>query len=114
MPARSSDLVRGGHGEPTLDERYGLVISLPMPEAQFVEMIRGVPLPIHRAGERGSDHPTLMRPFHYRGFDMSAVSHGYLVDGGYNRERQRNELYVAYVDRSGNVVYVENQFGYPP
>lgn len=106
-------MIRAGRGEPTLDARYGLAIELPMPEGPFVRFIEAVPLPIERVGERGLRNPALGRPRHYREFDMVGVSHGYLIDGGYNRALERNELYHAYV-RSGLVVYVENSFGYAP
>jgi|CXWL01.1.fsa_nt_gi hypothetical protein len=114
MPPPASGLIRGGRGEPTLDQRYGLTITLPMPEAEFVELIERVPLPIHRAGERGLDYPVLRRPRHNRDLDMSTISHGYVIVGGYNSERQRTEHYEAYVDRNGQVVYIENGFAYAP
>lgn len=114
MPPPASGLIRGGRGEPTLDQRYGLTITLPMPEAEFVGMIQRISLPIHRAGERGSDYPILRRPRHNREIDMSMISHGYVIDGGYHPDLRRNEIYRAYVNRDDQVVYVENAYEYPP
>lgn len=108
----STGLIRAGRNEPRFNERYRISLQLPLAEQQFVDLVRSIPLPIERFGTAGLRNPALTRPLHYREFDMSNISHGYLIDGGYNSHLRRNELYRAYVNDEGYVVYVENAFSY--
>ena len=91
---------------------YGLDFALPVSEAKFLEVVRHTGLQVSRVGEPGSDDPVISCPRLNPGLDCSTVSHGWWVVAGYHRgPTPFHEKYLAYVV-DGQVVSVENRFGY--
>ncbi|WP_293850036.1 hypothetical protein [Steroidobacter sp.] len=46
--------------------------------------------------------------------DTSGIDKVYVVEGAYDEATQVTERYRIYVSRAGQVVYIENNFAYPP
>lgn len=99
-----------GEGEQTFGERYAPDLQFPASERDFIAALRTTKLEWFRIG-MGQALP-LEAPYRCRGYDMSNISHGYGLAGG--RVRSTSEYYVAFVDRQGMVVLVENRFGFMP
>jgi hypothetical protein len=99
-----------GEGEQTFSERYAPTLQFPASERDFIAALRTTKLEWFRIGT-GESLP-LEAPYRCRDYDMSQISHGYALAGG--RMRSTSEYYVAFVDRQGMVVLVENRFGFMP
>lgn len=99
-----------GEGEQTFSERYAPTLHFPASERDFIAALRTTKLEWFRIGP-GESLP-LEAPYRCRDYDMSQISHGYALAGG--RMRSTSEYYVAFVDRQGMVVLVENRFGFMP
>ena len=91
---------------------YGLDLVLPVPEETFLNAIAHTGLQVSRLGEPGSNAPVIPPSRLDFTLDQSRVSHAWSVYGGYHERPTRfNEKYLAYVV-DGQVVAVENDFGY--
>ncbi len=99
-----------GEGEQTFGERHAPDLRFPVPEREFLAAVRATKLEWFRIGP--GQVVALEAPYQCAGYDMSAISHGYAMAGG--RLRAKSEYYVAFVDRGGMVVLVENRFGFLP
>ena len=89
-----------GTREKTFDENYKVKVRLPMPEKQFIALLKHLKLSYELFGEV----PT---PLHSRSLDVSKVRRCYHVYGDARKK------YRAYVDRDNRVIYIENAFTYP-
>jgi hypothetical protein len=110
LPAMEQSGVVAGPGEKTFEEKYGLKISLPMPENQFVALLDRLKLRYHIAGQRPGIIPV---PFHCRPVDLSRMQKAYQIYGKqFDSVRVLGEAYHAYVNEDGSVVCLENRFVY--
>jgi hypothetical protein len=92
-----------GPGERTLEENYGLKISLPMPEKQFLALLDRLKLRYDIENERPGIIPV---PFHCHAIDLSRIQKAYRIYGKqFDSVRVLGEVYRAYVDKDGNVAY---------
>jgi len=88
-----------------LKESQGVKLQLPMSEDQFLELLKRLNL--------SYDLQTIIpTPWHSKKLDVSKMQRAYQIYGKTDRARQVAEMYRAYVDESGRVVYIENMFGY--
>ncbi len=99
-----------GEDEPTFGERHAPDLRFPVPEREFLSTLRSTKLEWFRIGP--GQVMALESPYQCAGYDMSAITHGYAMAGG--RLRTKSEYYVAFVDRDGMVVLVENRFAFLP
>ena len=99
---------RTEYPDPTLSEKLGIELELPMPEDEFLELMNARSFAIERHGA-GSRFRGVPNP---RGIDLEAieVEHVFLVDTGLNAPAGRVEKYVAYIDANGNVIRVDGNF----
>jgi hypothetical protein len=103
--------------EQSFDEKYGLALTLPMPESQFTDTLNDLGLEFSYQGPDGAGigrkdygYNSPRRPRLVSNYDMSRISHSYIIDAGYNSSTRINQLYLALVDTDKQVVYIENQF----
>jgi len=105
--------------EPSFEERFNIKLSLPMNENEFIGLIEELELDFYAEGPdslnlknkySGSNRPT--PPIHTLNYDMSDISHSYMIIGGLNEAEQRLESYLALVRNDREVVYIENYFSY--
>ena len=76
-----------------------------MPEDQFLELLKRLNL--------SYDFQTIIpTPRHSKKLNVSKMRRTYQIYGKADRARQAAEMYRAYVDDNGRVIYVENTFGY--
>jgi hypothetical protein len=114
LPEMIKSGIVAGPEEGTFEENQGVKLHLPMPEAQFLELLRGLKLPYDIHGEAGTK-TEIPLPWHSDRLDISKMQRTYQIYGQRGRLNPRypgQEMYRAYVDKSGRVVYIENMFGY--
>jgi hypothetical protein len=100
-----------GPGEKTFEESQGVKVSLPIPEDNFLALLNRLKLPFEVIGERGTN-AIVPHPWHSDTLDISKIQRAYQIYGKIDRAHQSREMYRAYIDRGGRVVYIENMFGY--
>ena len=104
--------------EPSFEQKYNVKLNLPMDEDDFIALIESLELEYRADGPGAATinnrQPGLRPdpPQRTRNYDMSNISHSYLINTGYNRVKCRMENYLALVRNDRKVVYVENQFNY--
>jgi hypothetical protein len=98
--------------EPELDQALSERIELPMPETEFLELMRSHSVTVERRGPGSETFRTL--PSSRHGADLLAlnVHHAYSVYAGYDEDQGRNQQYMAFVNSDGDVVLIERDFAY--
>ncbi len=110
--ARLPDMVRSkivaGPGEKTFEENQGIKLSLPMPEQEFIAVLKRLSLEFFDEGEEVIPTP------HWKpdAIKESQIRHAYQISGKIDREHQFHEAYRAWVNKKAQVVYIENAFVY--
>jgi hypothetical protein len=114
LPKMIKSGIVAGPEEGTFEENQGVKLHLPMPEDQFVALLKRLKLEYEVVGERGTQM-IIPTPWHSDKLDISPMQRAYQIYGQPGRLNPRlpgQEMYRAYVDKSGRVVYIENMFGY--
>jgi hypothetical protein len=104
-----------GPSEPTFEEKHGIKLHLPLAETEFLRILDTLKLERRVIAERGSDVPipslwhagTLKHPP-----QLGDVQKVYQVIGEINKARKSQEVYRAYIDKNGLLVYLENTYWY--
>lgn len=110
VTATQSDVV-AGYGERTFTERYHLSIRLPMPEVEFLSLLKSLGLTYSVCGKGGSEVGP-PPPRHKTSIDLSKAETCYQIFGGIDQARHIGRYYRAFVDRNHHVIYIENAFSY--
>ena len=115
---RLTEMIRSGivagPEEGTFEENQGVKLHLPMPEDQFVALLKRLTLKYEVVGERGTQM-IIPIPWHFDRLDISVMQRAYQIYGQRGRLNPRlpgQEMYRAYVDKNERVVYIENMFAY--
>jgi hypothetical protein len=106
-----------GPSEPTFEEKHGVKLHLPLSEADFLRILETLKLERRVMAERGSNEPipplwhaeTLKHPL-----KLDDVQRVYQVLGEVDKARKSQEVYRAYIDKNGFLVYLENTYWYSP
>jgi hypothetical protein len=110
LPSMERSGIFAGPGEKTFEENYGLKISLPIPEKEFLALLDRLKLRYDIAGQRPGIIPV---PFHCHAIDVSRMQKAYQIYGKqFDSVHVLGEVYRAYVNKDGNVVCIENTFVY--
>jgi len=96
---------------PTLSEKLGMSLRLPMPEDEFLELMNAHSIATER---RGPGSPTVQTIPRRSGVDLEAmgVDHAYSIYTGMNAPAGRSEQYIAYVDGNCDVIRIDRDFAY--
>jgi hypothetical protein len=94
--------------EKTFEENQGVKLQLPMPEPEFIALVKKLHLDVYDEGEDVIPGP------HWQphAIDTSQTRHAYIISGKADPKLPFHEQYRAWVDKRGRVVYIENEFGY--
>lgn len=113
MAARNQNTARivAGYGEKSFPERYGVAVRLPMPEMQFLALVRKLGLYYQFCGERGSDLG-VPPPRQKTSLDLSQAKKCYEIDGDRDVKKHSGEAWRAFTDSKDQVIYIENAFVY--
>ena len=87
-----------GAGEKTFEENQGVKLDLPMPEEQFLELLKRLNLEYEA-------QTIIPSPWHTDNLDTSKMRRAYQIYGRVDSARTFAEIYRAYVDQAGQVVY---------
>lgn len=84
-----------------------------MAEAGFLQLLDrlGLQYRLDRDRSGGAVIPT---PRWNPSMDMGGIEKMYVVEGAYDEATQTTERYRVYVSHDGEVLYIENNFAYPP
>lgn len=107
----SSGNIVAGPGEMNFSQKYNLELSLPIPEHDFLDILRRLNIYYQSCGAMGASIP-VTPPQHVQNMDMSRIARCYYIAGDVDSQRHIGERYRAYVDTNGNVVYLENAYSY--
>ena len=106
-----------GPSEPTFEEKHGIKLHLPLAETDFLCILDALKLSYNVFAERGTDVP-IPKLWHSEGLtippNLDDIQKVYQIIGEVNRGRHSQEVYRAYVDKNGSVVYLENTYSYAP
>ena len=111
VPDENQVNIVAGPGELSFSERYRLEITLPLPEREFIALLRRLQLPYEVCGDLASNLP-LPQPMHRSRASLSIATKCYHIYGPVDTVRHVGERYRAFVDDAGNVIYIENVFTY--
>lgn len=100
-----------GPGEPTLAERHHVTIRLPMPERDFIALLRRLNLHFALCGGEGTPYP-LPPPRWTSSAHLKNAVKCYDIDGDVDQVRHVSESYRAFLDNHNQVIYIENTFAY--
>jgi hypothetical protein len=111
--ARPPGTIVAGPNERSFSERYRSTLKLPVAEASFLQLLDhlGLQYRLDRDRSAGAVIPT---PRWNSSMDMSGIERMYVVEGSYDKATQTTERYRVYVSHDGEVLYIENNFAYPP
>lgn len=107
---KNTDVV-AGYGEKTFTERYHVDFTLPIPETQFLALLKQMGLRYESCGERGVGIG-LPPPNHAPTVDLSRAQKCYKIYGGVDEVRHVGRRYQVFVDENNQVFYIENIFIY--
>lgn len=95
-------------GAMTFGQRYKVVLHLPMPESEFLQILNR----LHIQYDRIPPNPSALTETQKVGqYYLSDVSHTLQVHAGYNKVLRRTEIYEIFVARDGQVIRIEDRFG---
>lgn len=100
-----------GPGEMTLAKKYNLDITLPMPEHDFLQMLRHLNLPFRECRQQGTE-VGLPPPRHPSSIDLSKARTCYDIDGDRDG-KGRAEAWRAFADNNNQIFYIESTYAYP-
>jgi hypothetical protein len=100
-----------GPGEPTFAERYRVTVTLPMPERDFIALLRRLNLHFEVCGGWSTSHP-LPPPRWRSSVDLTSAVKCYDVVGDVDPVHHTGESFRAFLDNHGQVIYIENTFSY--
>lgn len=100
-----------GPGEATLAERYHVTISLPMPERNFIGLLRRLNLRFELCGGEGTPQP-FPPPRWTSPANLTNAVKCYDIDGDVDQAHHTSESYRAFLDHNNQVIYIENTFAY--
>lgn len=100
-----------GPGEPTLAERYHVTIRLPMPERDFIGLLRRLNLHFELCGGAGTPD-SLPPPRWTSAARLTNAIKCYDIYGDVDQVRHVGESYRAFLDNHDQVIYIENIFAY--
>lgn len=100
-----------GPGEQSFSQKYDPQLVLPIPEEDFIKLLKKNGLDFSIAGVTGTER-SVPPPRRSNDVDLSSVQKMYQVYGPVDRVRRIGEMYRAYVDTSHRVIYVENAYAY--
>lgn len=98
--------------EPKLDQVLGVSLQLPMPETEFLELMNAHSITVERRGPGSQTFQTVPESRHGADLDALNVDHAYSVYAGFDAKIGRTKDYMAYADKNGDVVLIENNFAY--
>lgn len=107
MAATGRYEIFSGRGELPFDRAYGLKISLPVSEAEFLAILDNLRLHCHLLGRRGTQVKVPPPLHHPEAVNLTDIEKCYQIYG-----RKPGETYRAYIDTKHRVVYIENAFSY--
>lgn len=107
---QNSGRIAAGYGEKSFVDRYGIKISLPMPEADFLTLVKQLKLHYEPCGGEGNQ--SIPSPRQATKIDLKEAVRCYEIDGDVDLTRRVGARYRAFVDASGRVIYIENAFSY--
>lgn len=104
-----------GPSEPTFEEKHGVRLNLPLPETEFLRILKTLKLEYNLYADRGSSVP-IPSLIHGEGLkhppNLAEINRVYQIMGDIDRTRKSQEVYRAYVDKNGFVVFLENTYSY--
>lgn len=106
-----------GPSEPTFEEKHGVKLNLPLAETEFLRILDTLKLEYRIFVERGTDVPIPI-PWHADHLkhppNVDEINKVYQIVGALDKARQSQEVYRAYIDKNGFLVYLENTYWYSP
>lgn len=111
LPAMEQSGIVAGPGEKTFEETYRVKVHLPIPEREFLALLDRLKLRYEILGDRATK-VGISAPWHSSTLDLSQIEREYQIYGKVDRVRKVAEGYRAYVDKQGQVIYMENMFAY--
>ncbi len=106
----NADRIAAGHDEKSFVDRYGVKVNLPMQETDFLALVKK--LKLHHEPCGGAGNQSIPPSRHATKVDLSKAVRCHEIDGDVDMARRVGERYRAFVDASGNVIYIENAFSY--
>lgn len=100
-----------GYGEQSFTQRYKIGLKLPVPESQFLALVRKLGLYYQLCGERGKD-VGIPSPRQKTSIDLSHAKKCYEIDGDRDIKKHTAESWRAFTDSQDQVIYIENAFVY--
>jgi hypothetical protein len=104
-----------GPSEPTFEEKHRIRLHLPMSEAEFLRILDSLKLSYRVFAEQGTDVP-IPTPWHSdkltHQINLDTIQKVYQILGEIDHAQQSREIYRAYIDKNGQLVYLENTYGY--
>lgn len=97
---------------PTLSEKLGIELQLPMPEDEFLDLMNARSIATERRGPGSPIFQTIPQPRSDIDLEAMGVDHAYSIYTGMNAPAGRSEQYIAYVDANGDVIRVDRDFAY--
>ena len=111
LAAMEKSGVVAGPLEKTFEENHNVRLGLPLSEDRFLKILEELHLPYELDGQRGTNM-IIPSPWHSKKLDMSKIQKAYHIYGKMNHNQRSREMYRAFVDEQGRVVYLENVFAY--
>ena len=107
---KQTDIV-AGYSEPTFPERYHLKLRLPVPEAEFLAIVKRLKLYYSVCGERGTSDP-LPSLRQRSGINVAKLQKCFEIIGDRDPLQHIGQSWRAFADRHHQIVYIENAFAY--
>ncbi|GAA4779502.1 hypothetical protein GCM10023219_29240 [Stakelama sediminis] len=109
---RGNSMIIANDGEVPFDKQYNLSIKLPMREDAFLGLLKKLHLDYTLSGDltKGLEIP---KPRLSNRIKEGDIVRMYQVYGGVDKANRFGRIYRVFVDKSGDVVYIENAFEYP-
>lgn len=112
MSVDKGSVIVGNDGELPFDKQYHLSITLPMQEEKFLELLKRLHLECSILGDR-SQGLAIPKPRFAEKPDENNIRRVYQVYGGVDQSNRFGRVYRAFVNKAGEVIYIENAFEYP-
>jgi len=108
LPEMVKRRIIAGPTEKTFEENQGVNVHLPIREEEFIALLKRLNLDYDDQGDTVIPQP------HWKpdAINEFQIQHTYQIYGKIDREHQFREIYRAWIDKNGQVVYIENMFGY--
>jgi hypothetical protein len=101
-----------GANEKTLRETYYPTMTLPIRVDKFVALLKSSSLDYEVMWSKSSEPSLFPRPMHAPSANAKCYTFVYQISDPARIAKREGAVFAAYVDRTGRVVYVENQFQY--